>query len=101
MVSVWNKIFLQRYKHFVYLYACEMQCKILCGEENVDKALICSQLVYKLEVKGTHMHTQTQSCREHMIITLRSTNNLWGNSVKDGFLLISGEGNVCIFFAFI
>lgn len=53
-----------------------MQCKILCGEENVDKALICSQLVYKLEVKGTHMHTQTQSCREHMIITLRSTNNL-------------------------
>lgn len=39
----------------------------------------------------------THVIREHVIITLRGTDNLLENSVKGGFLLTRGEGNVCIY----
>lgn len=45
----------------------------------------------------THNHKGTLS---NVIITIRGTNNLLGNSVKGGFLLTREEGNVCIYFAF-
>lgn len=45
------------------------------------------------------IYTHTQIIvRENMLITVKGTNKVLGNSVGGGSLVTGGEGNVCIFF---